>query len=156
MNAALDVKIGTASVTLNNYDKDGNRLVRTGETNSGSFAADALYYLFDSMDMDVDAAIMNGGGVRNGAITGDLTYKTCKQIHTFGNVACLQTVTGQQLLDIPLSELYAFRDHPFKVQDDERMLDTAQSIREYGVLVPAIARPRKDHIKVHLTPQEHE
>jgi hypothetical protein len=42
---------------------------------------------------------MNGGGVRNTAITGDMTYKTCKQIHMFGNVACLQTVTGQQLLD---------------------------------------------------------
>ena len=50
----------------------------------------------------------------------------------------------EKVMEIPLSELYAFRDHPFKVQDDERMLDTAQSIREYGVLVPAIARPRKD------------
>ena len=50
----------------------------------------------------------------------------------------------EKVMEIPLSELYAFRDHPFKVQDDERMLDTAQSIRGYGVLVPAIARPRKD------------
>ena len=50
----------------------------------------------------------------------------------------------EKVMEIPLSELYAFRDHPFKVQDDERMMDTAQSIREYGVLVPAIARPRKD------------
>ena len=49
--------------------------------------------------MDVDVAIMNGGGVRNKAITGDISYKVCKQIHTFGNVACLQTITGQQLLD---------------------------------------------------------
>ncbi|EJW92049.1 5'-nucleotidase, partial [gut metagenome] len=44
-------------------------------------------------------AVMNGGGVRNKAITGDLTYKVAKEIHTFGNVACLQTITGQQLLD---------------------------------------------------------
>ena len=50
----------------------------------------------------------------------------------------------EKVMEIPLSELYAFRDHPFKVQDDERMLDTAQSIQKYGVLVPAIARPRKD------------
>ena len=50
----------------------------------------------------------------------------------------------ERVMEIPLSELYAFRDHPFKVQDDERMIDTAQSIREYGVLVPAIARPRKE------------
>ncbi|MBE6866517.1 MAG: bifunctional metallophosphatase/5'-nucleotidase, partial [Ruminococcaceae bacterium] len=59
----------------------------------------ALYYLFDDMDMDVDVAIMNGGGVRNKAITGDISFLTCKEIHTFGNVACLQTVTGQQVLD---------------------------------------------------------
>lgn len=95
----LGQKIGTAEVTFDNYDADGNRLVRIQETNTGSFAADALYYLFDNMDMDVDVAIMNGGGVRNKAITGELTYKICKEIHTFGNVACLQTVTGQQLLD---------------------------------------------------------
>ncbi|MBQ7052222.1 MAG: ParB/RepB/Spo0J family partition protein [Clostridia bacterium] len=55
-----------------------------------------------------------------------------------------QDATREKVMEIPLSELYAFRDHPFKVQDDERMLDTAQSIREYGVLVPVIARPRKD------------
>ena len=55
-----------------------------------------------------------------------------------------QDAAREKVMEIPLSELYAFRDHPFKVQDDERMLDTAQSIREYGVLVPAIARSRKD------------
>ena len=91
--------IGTAEVTLDNYDAEGNRLVRTQETNTGDFCADALYYLFDNMDMDVDFAIMNGGGVRNKAITGELSYKTCKDIHTFGNVACLQTITGQQIVD---------------------------------------------------------
>ncbi len=91
--------IGTAEVTFNNYDAEGNRIVRKMETNTGDFCADALYYLFDNMDLDVDFAIMNGGGVRNKAITGELTYKTMKEIHTFGNVACLQTITGQQLLD---------------------------------------------------------
>ena len=55
-----------------------------------------------------------------------------------------QDAAREKVMEIPLSELYAFRDHPFKVQDDERMMDTAQSIREYGVLVPAIARPRKE------------
>ncbi|MBE6928295.1 MAG: hypothetical protein E7467_07415 [Ruminococcaceae bacterium] len=91
--------IGTTDVTFDNYDAEGNRMVRKYETNTGDFAADALYYLFDSMDMDVDVAIMNGGGVRNKAITGEISYLTCKNIHTFGNVACLQTVTGQQILD---------------------------------------------------------
>ena len=91
--------IGSTELTFDNYDADGNRLVRKQETNTGDFAADALYYLFDNMGLDVDMAIMNGGGVRNKAITGELSYQTCKTIHTFGNVACLQTITGQQLLD---------------------------------------------------------
>lgn len=95
----LGVKIGSTDVKFDNYDAEGNRLVRKQETNTGNFAADALYYLFDNMDMDVDLAIMNGGGVRNKAITGEISYLTCKNIHTFGNVACLQEVTGQQILD---------------------------------------------------------
>ena len=90
--------IGYAEVTFDNY-VDGGRIVRKQETNTGDFAADALYYLFDNMGLDVDVAIMNGGGVRNKAITGEISYLTCKNIHTFGNVACLQTITGQQLLD---------------------------------------------------------
>ncbi len=99
IDTQLGQKIGETALTLDNYDADGNRLVRSQETNTGDFCADALYYLFDNMGLDVDVAIMNGGGVRNKAITGELTYKTAKSIHTFGNVACLQTITGQQLLD---------------------------------------------------------
>ena len=91
--------IGFADITLDNYDSEGNRLVRRQSTNTGDFAADALYYLFDEMGMDVDVAVMNGGGIRNEAITGELSYLSCKEIHTFGNVACLLQVTGQQLLD---------------------------------------------------------
>ena len=43
--------------------------------------------------------------------------------------------------EIPLSELHPFKNHPFKVKDDEAMMETADSIKQYGVLVPAIARP---------------
>ena len=50
----------------------------------------------------------------------------------------------EKIADIPLSELYPFKDHPFKVIDNEAMFDTAESIKQYGVLVPAIARPRED------------
>ncbi|MBE6596320.1 MAG: bifunctional metallophosphatase/5'-nucleotidase [Ruminococcaceae bacterium] len=95
----LNVTIGTTDIKFDNYDKDGNRLVRSQETNTGDFAADALYYLFDDMGLDVDVAVMNGGGIRNKEVTGTLTYKVCKEIHTFGNVACLQEVSGRQLLD---------------------------------------------------------
>lgn len=95
----LGTVIGNTELVFDNYDADGNRMVRSQETNTGDFCADALYYLFDNMDMDVDVAIMNGGGVRNKAVTGEISYKVCKNIHTFGNVACLQTITGQQLLD---------------------------------------------------------
>lgn len=47
----------------------------------------------------------------------------------------------EKIVEIPLTELFPFRDHPFKVVDDDRMRETAESVREYGVLVPAIARP---------------
>lgn len=50
----------------------------------------------------------------------------------------------EKIAEIPLSELYPFKDHPFKVIDNEAMFDTAESIKQYGVLVPAIARPRED------------
>ena len=98
IDTQLGTVIGSTALTFDNYEGE-NRLVRSQETNTGDFAADALYFLFDDMGMDVDLAIMNGGGVRNKAVTGDISYKVCKEIHTFGNVACLQTVTGQQILD---------------------------------------------------------
>lgn len=49
----------------------------------------------------------------------------------------------ESVQQIPLTELHPFAHHPFKVQDDERMQETAESIKEYGVLVPAIARPKE-------------
>ena len=99
INTKLGEVIGSTALTFDNYAADGTRLVRSQETNTGDLAADALYWLFDEMGLDVDVAIMNGGGVRNKAVTGDISYLVAKQIHTFGNVACLQTITGQQLLD---------------------------------------------------------
>jgi ParB family chromosome partitioning protein len=50
----------------------------------------------------------------------------------------------EKVMDIPLTELKSFKNHPFKVIDDEAMLDTADSIAKHGVLVPAIARPTED------------
>ena len=50
----------------------------------------------------------------------------------------------EKIKEIPLSELHPFKDHPFKVKDDDAMIETADSIKKYGVLVPAIARPLPD------------
>jgi ParB family chromosome partitioning protein len=48
----------------------------------------------------------------------------------------------EQIINAPLAELHTFKDHPFRVVDDEKMEETTESIRRYGVLVPGIARPR--------------
>ena len=50
----------------------------------------------------------------------------------------------EKIQEIPLSELHPFKNHPFKVKDDEAMMETADSIKQYGVLVPAIARPNPE------------
>ena len=51
---------------------------------------------------------------------------------------------GEQVQEVPLTELYSFKNHPFPVRDDEAMQETASSIEQYGVLVPAIVRPRAE------------
>ncbi|MCM1218852.1 MAG: ParB/RepB/Spo0J family partition protein [Lachnospiraceae bacterium] len=48
----------------------------------------------------------------------------------------------EQIINAPLADLHTFKDHPFRVEDDEKMEETTESIRQYGVLVPGIARPR--------------
>lgn len=50
----------------------------------------------------------------------------------------------EKIVELPLTELFPFKDHPFKVVDDEAMFDTVESVKKYGVLVPAIARPREE------------
>ncbi len=51
---------------------------------------------------------------------------------------------NEQIQHLPLSSLVPFKDHPFRVVDDDRMMETVESVREYGVLVPIIARPIED------------
>ncbi len=80
-------------------DDNGNRLIRSQETNLGDFAADALYYLFDNMGQNVDVAIVNGGAIRADMPVGDITNTLLATIHPYGDIACLHTITGQQLLD---------------------------------------------------------
>lgn len=51
---------------------------------------------------------------------------------------------AEQVVNVPLSELKPFKDHPFKVREDEAMAETVESVKEYGVLMPAIARPHPE------------
>ena len=53
-------------------------------------------------------------------------------------------VQPEVIIQIPLAELHPFPDHPFQVRDDDSMRETAESAKAYGVLVPALARPRED------------
>lgn len=59
----------------------------------------------------------------------------------FGNNE-MQAAGAEQIINAPLAELHDFKNHPFRVVDDEKMEETTESIRQYGVLVPGIARPR--------------
>ena len=62
----------------------------------------------------------------------------------FQTDASKEDVAREKVQEIPLPELYPFKNHPFQVRDDDSMKDTAESIQKYGVLVPAIARPRAE------------
>ena len=78
----------------------GKRRIRSAETNLGDFVADGIYTYFNEVEkLHCDVAIMNGGGIRADVPAGDWTFKTCKQVSPFGNVACLMSVTGEQIQD---------------------------------------------------------
>ena len=62
----------------------------------------------------------------------------------FETDASRENAKKEQVQEIPLTELHTFKDHPFKVLDDEAMERTVESVKEYGVMVPAIARPREE------------
>jgi 2',3'-cyclic-nucleotide 2'-phosphodiesterase (5'-nucleotidase family) len=97
----LGEKIATSAVDLYiNDPATGDRLIRSQETNMGDFVADGIYAYFNEIEqLDCDLAVMNGGGIRSDEPAGEWTFKTCKQVNPFGNVACLMEVTGQQIQD---------------------------------------------------------
>ena len=67
------------------------------------------------------------------------------QLTTYQDLLGVEENTGagtEKIVIAPLTELFDFKDHPFKVLDDEKMEETTESIRQHGVLVPGIARPR--------------
>ena len=78
----------------------GKRRIRSAETNLGDFVADGIYTYFNEIEeLHCDIAIMNGGGIRTDVEAGPWSFKTCKTVSPFGNVACLMSVTGQQIQD---------------------------------------------------------
>lgn len=96
---------GTFATTLN--DLDGSRApgVRTMETNLGDFAADAYKYTAETyaaennMDITIDGAIQNGGGIRASIEAGDISMDTLYTVFPFGNTISIVTVTGAELLE---------------------------------------------------------
>ena len=65
------------------------------------------------------------------------------ELSSFDDIFNSKGESGERIQEIPLSELYPFKNHPFKVRDDAEMEKTVESVKEYGVLTPAIARPRE-------------
>ncbi len=74
--------------------------------------------------------------------TSGIRLKPC--VDLFSTEANRQDASLEKIREIPLDQLVPFKDHPFKVIDDESMMDTVQSIREHGILLPLIARPMPD------------
>ena len=101
VDAMLGEQIATTDIKFYiNDPATGKRRIRTGETNLGDFVADGIYTYFNEIEqLDCDIAMMNGGGIRTDVDAGKWTFKTCKQVSPFGNVACLMSVTGKQIQD---------------------------------------------------------
>ena len=101
VDAMLGEQIATTDIKFYiNDPATGKRRIRMGETNLGDFVADGIYTYFNEVEqLDCDIAMMNGGGIRTDVDAGKWTFKTCKQVSPFGNVACLMSVTGKQIQD---------------------------------------------------------
>ena len=94
-----EIAVGDTKFYIND-PATGKRRIRSGETNLGDFVADGIYTYFNEIEeLHCDVAIMNGGGIRTDVEAGPWSFKTCKTVSPFGNVACLMSVTGQQIQD---------------------------------------------------------
>ena len=94
-----EIAVGDTKFYIND-PATSKRRIRSGETNLGDFVADGIYTYFNEIEeLHCDIAIMNGGGIRTDVEAGPWSFKTCKTVSPFGNVACLMSVTGQQIQD---------------------------------------------------------
>lgn len=100
--AKMGEKVAELSTTMYIYkpEEANKRLIRSREMNSGDIISDSIYWYFnESLDIDCDVAIVNGGGIRAQLDSGDITYMNIKSVEPFGNMICLTKATGQQILD---------------------------------------------------------
>ena len=88
-------ELGTSEAKLVIYDSNGNRIVRSKETNAGDFVADAYRALTGA-----DIAIVNGGGVRAEIEAGTVIRQSLLNVNSFNNDMCVIEITGQQLIDV--------------------------------------------------------
>mgnify|MGYP004459299985 FL=1 len=94
-----EIAVGDSNFYIND-PATGKRRIRMAETNLGDFVADGIYTYFNEIEeLHCDLAIMNGGGIRTDVPAGAWSFKTCKTVSPFGNVACLMSVTGRQIQD---------------------------------------------------------
>ena len=139
----------------------GKRRIRSAETNLGDFVADGIYTYFNEVEkLHCDVAIMNGGGIRADVPAGDWTFKTCKQISPFGNVACLMSVTGKQIQDaLEFAARFAGEDGKenggflqvagatYEIHTD--ILNTVQTDEKNVWIGSATGTPRVQNVKIY-------
>lgn len=92
--ALVNTVVAKSDVDLITHDADGNRLIRSEETNLGDLCADAYRIV-----LGADIGFMNGGGIRANIEKGDITYGDIIEVFPYGNSACVVEATGQQILD---------------------------------------------------------
>ena len=139
----------------------GKRRIRSAETNLGDFVADGIYTYFNEVEkLHCDVAIMNGGGIRADVPAGDWTFKTCKQVSPFGNVACLMSVTGKQIQDaLEFAARFAGEDGKenggflqvagatYEIHTD--IPNTVQTDEKNGWIGSATGTPRVQNVKIY-------
>ena len=86
--------VANIDVDLKITDEDGIRMVRNRETPIGNLVSDAYRTI-----VNADIGVVNGGGIRDNLIKGDVTYKDIKNVHPFGNELMKKRTTGAKILD---------------------------------------------------------
>ena len=143
-------KIGESTVDLITHDKDGNRLVRKGETNLGNLCSDALRVVTGA-----DISFVNGGGLRAPMESGDVTFNDIFSVFPFNNQVVTAEITGQILLDMLEMGVmnYPEEDGSFPHMSGvtfsvNRSIPTAVTVDENGFFIKVDGERRVYNVKV--------